>query len=147
MSTKAFVTESNMIEGIHRPPTEYEMSEHERFTAQPDMTIEQLERFVSIYQPDARLRDAPGLDVRVGNHIPPKGGQNIRISLEILLDCIADMSPYEAHVAYETLHPFTDGNGRSGRALWAWHMNQIHDNHPPTFLHQFYYQALQGARK
>ena len=40
-------------------------------------------------------------------------------------------------------HPFTDGNGRSGRALWLWQMN----NHAPFgFLHTFYYQTLENSR-
>ena len=45
---------------------------------------------------------------------------------------------------YETLHPFMDGNGRSGRILWAWQM--IEHNIAPGlslgFLHAYYYQTL-----
>jgi len=60
--------------------------------------------------------------------------------------------PYLIHHAYETLHPFMDGNGRSGRILWACQM-LAHDYSPGLalgFLHCFYYQALshgQGRAK
>ena len=55
-----------------------------------------------------------------------------------------DATPYDIHRRYETLHPFMDGNGRSGRILWAWQMIH-HDIRPGLslgFLHAFYYQTL-----
>ena len=102
------------------------------------VTVEELERFVRIYQPNARLRDEAGLDVRVGKHIPPRGGPEIRKQLESLLERAPNMSAWVTHTEYETLHPFTDGNGRSGRMLWAWQMR----DYPLGFLHHFYYQTL-----
>lgn len=142
--TYDFVTESNRIEDIHREPTDAEIDEHERFIALDRIAVADLEQFVSVYQPDARLRDMPGLNVRVGNHYPPPGGPEIRPALEALLTDMSD--PYTTHVRYETLHPFTDGNGRSGRALWAWQMMNAHGRIPLGFLHTFYYQSLSGAR-
>ena len=53
-------------------------------------------------------------------------------------------TPFGIHLRYETLHPFMDGNGRSGRILWAWQMLH-HDIAPGIrlgFLHAFYYQTL-----
>lgn len=52
------------------------------------------------------------------------------------------MSPFTTHLRYESIHPFSDGNGRSGRALWLW---QMKGRAPLGFLHQFYYQTLAAS--
>lgn len=140
-----FVQESNRIEGIHRDPLWNEVYEADRFLHLEEVTVQELEEFVSIYQPGARLRRSPGMNVRVGRHIPPSGGYLIEGILRDLLDDIdaVRVDPWTAHCRYETLHPFTDCNGRSGRILWAWQMG------PEAaldlgFLHAFYYQTLQN---
>lgn len=148
MRTIDKVRESNRIEGILREPTDAEIKAHEQLMAVEHISVVDLVRFVSVYQPNARLRDMPGLNVRVGNHFPPAGGPHI---VEQLHDLLADAngnkySPHQIHVQYETLHPFTDGNGRSGRALWYWMMvgNPLDGL---GFLHAFYYQTLSEQRK
>lgn len=137
-----FVVESNLIEGITREPTPAELSEHERFMGLDKVTIKELERFVGVYQPNAVLRDKIGLNVRVGSYYPPQGGIGIRNTLNNLLDICEKVGAYETHLAYESLHPFTDGNGRSGRQLWAWQTQDL----SLGFLHRFYYQTLNEMR-
>jgi Fic family protein len=108
------------------------------------ISIRELQTFVSVYQPDAVLRDSVGLDVRVGRHFPPLGGPAIVDNLNAIIkdahrgsDVWKDS--YHIHQRYETLHPFTDGNGRSGRMLWLWMIQYA----PLGFLHTWYYQSLQ----
>jgi len=143
---ESFIKESNKIEGIDGDPTESQIAEHERFINVKVITIDEIIKFVNVYEPNAVIRDKSNLNVMVGNHKPPEGGQNIIYSLQNLLDQINDLSPFDFHAAYESLHPFTDCNGRSGRALWAWMMFKKEGVRPNQFLHPFYCQSLEYYR-
>lgn len=140
---REFVAESNRIEGIG-VVQEHEVKAHFDFMNVQHPTINDLEEFVFKIC-GKRIRALDGMNVLVGSHVPPLGGSQIVEDLKNLLVSIhaGHLGPYEAHIAYETLHPFMDGNGRSGRVLWAWQM--IHLGLDPfalPFLHRFYYQTL-----
>lgn len=137
-----FVRESNRIEGILRSPLKRELGATELFLALRAPRILDLEGLVSSLQPDARLRDGGHLNVRVGNHIAPRGGAAVVERLAELLAAMPTGDPWTLHCAYEHLHPFTDGNGRSGRAIWAWMMTRRQEGLPLGFLHHWYYQTL-----
>lgn len=140
-----FVGESNRIEGIYRDPTQEEVSYTNLFLRSSNITVYELSCLVKVYQPDALLRHKFGMDVIVGEHMAPKGGPDIYIDLCKLLDLVHSkkLTPFEIHVQYEHLHPFTDGNGRSGRALWLWSMIRQKKSYSLGFLHTFYYQSLE----
>ena len=154
-----FVRESNRIEGIRRDPYPHELAAHTRLLKADALTVTAIESFVASATRNvdgglhkysmhgAPIRKAPGMDVRVGNHLPPKGGPDIVRQLRDLLAAISErsMTPREAHIHYERLHPFMDGNGRSGRAIWLWQMGGI-ERAPLGFLHHFYYQSLEARQ-
>lgn len=62
-------------------------------------------------------------NVRVGGRICP---HHVQVP-ELMQEWIeafwdeSDLSPKEMHVLFEHIHPFRDGNGRTGRMLMWWH--------------------------
>lgn len=147
ISDYEFVKESNLIEGITREPTQQELEEHRRFVELSEVSVQDLVKFVSIYQPNARLRDKPHIPgVRVGSHIASPSGPEILKRLEaIVLSANSGSNLFITHQMYEKLHPFTDGNGRSGRVLWAWQMIKARGCLGLNFLHTWYYQSLEAV--
>jgi hypothetical protein len=144
-----FVAESNRIEGIHGLPSVDDVRAHVALLSEPELTIEVVATFVRAVG-GAPLRNRLGMDVRVGPHLPPRGGVAVEASLrQTLADINAGLrTPFEAHCAYEELHPFMDGNGRSGRAIWAWHMLSVgKDPLALPFLHRWYYDSLDYIRQ
>lgn len=145
-----FVAESNRIEGITEV-RDGEVEAVERLLRESAVTMPRMLWLVERFQPDARIRDRAGLNVYVGGHYPPPGGPEIVTMLREILEDVnaARIDPHEAHRRYESLHPFTDGNGRSGRALWLWQMVEAHGLENALalpFLHRWYYQSLAAGR-
>lgn len=67
---------------------------------------------------------SPGRPLEEARFVPPPPGDQLRAEVEALLDWIADPPPLPtvvqaamAHYQFESLHPYSDGNGRLGRLL------------------------------
>lgn len=144
----AFIRESNKIEGYHRVVTDRELEAATAFLQLETITVKDMETIVNVFAPGAKLRDKSGMDVRVGDYVAPAGRAQIREDLIMLLDLtVNETSPHFTHHQYETLHPFMDGNGRSGRMLWLWMMLREGIYVPERlFLWTWYYQSLEASR-
>jgi hypothetical protein len=114
-----FVRINNTLSGIQRNPTIEEIAAHRGLLAANALRVENLEIFVAHITTGARLRsevdvgiDSSGLLVRV----------EPRADLATILAAArtAVVTPQRLHRLYTLLHPFTDGNARSGRALLLW---------------------------
>ena len=142
-----FITESNMIEGILRPPTPQEIEAAEKFMANDCQTAITLGDMQAVFAPGKPIRERAGMDVYVGNYQAPPGGPNVIANLNRICRAAREyVHPYKVHVRFEKLHPYLDGNGRTGRMLWAWAMqNNGQDPFALSFLHRFYYQTLEHS--
>jgi hypothetical protein len=150
-----FVIESNRIEGIEGA-TGGEVIAFEHFIGLDTLYLGDVLNLLNRFAPGHLIRTGVGQDVYVGNYKAPAGGPNIMLTLaeiigrvEMWKQGLAHASPLNVHRDFEKLHPFTDGNGRVGRAIWAWQMlhalpgtRELRVGLSLGFLHEFYYQTL-----
>jgi len=150
-SLREFIEDSNAIEGIFGTVSDLTLGTYIDFITKPDISSDDLCEFVSVIEPTAQLRSRSGMNVTVGNHFPLAGGMAVVYSLiDLLASSDVCYDPFLFHIQYEKLHPFTDGNGRSGRAIWLRMMQRIHGERGGLrmpFLQKFYYQTLDYLSK
>lgn len=92
------------------------------------------------------IRSKPGTSLRnaaSGAHVytPPEGRDVIRAKLENWLEFVTGASNLDplvrvaaAHYQFEAIHPFPDGNGRTGRILNNLHLVELHLLDTPILL-------------
>jgi hypothetical protein len=151
MTIADFIRESNRIEGIMRDPTPMEIDATAMFLEKREISVPEICALQEVYAPDRPIRDRVGMNVRVGHYTAPLGGRSIVVELMTIVGRLNKAkpglydNPWLQHVEFERLHPFMDGNGRTGRTLWAWQMCRIgRDPFALPFLHRFYYQTLEN---
>ncbi len=147
------IKESNLIEGID-DPKEITQSEFAWYMLrnQAELThgvICQVQKMITRNQTDllphqrGYYRDMSKVNVIVGDHRPPMWHMVPGLMDNWLLD-YKTLGPWEAHRRFESIHPFVDGNGRTGRMLMWW--QEIKDGKEPTMLlnanKQEYYKSL-----
>jgi cell filamentation protein, protein adenylyltransferase len=101
------------------------------------------------------------MQVRVGPYLPPPPGEVSGMMFELLAWWNAQarkLSPVLSsailHYRFEAIHPFADGNGRTGRALALWELyRRGFDTHHIFSVDEYYwedrpryYEALQQVR-
>lgn len=102
------------------------------------------------------------IGVRVGKHVPPAVADVSPLMFELLewwntkaVGCSAVLSSAILHYRFEHIHPFADGNGRTGRALALWELyRRGFDSHHIFSVDEYYwenrpayYEALDEVRR
>ncbi len=87
--------------------------------------------------------------VRVGPHIPPAAAEVSGLMFELLqwwngksVELSPVLSSAILHYQFEWIHPFADGNGRTGRALALWELyRRGFDSHHIFSVDEYYWEA------
>jgi len=135
-----FAKESNRIEGIINAEANERMFEKlEAFLKFRELTAVR----VCGFNEWGKLRHKEGMNVRIDGRQCLPGGDSLKHQFALIIHTLSERSAFVNHVDFERLHPFTDGNGRTGRAIWLWQMvNQHNYDLSLGFLQKWYYQSL-----
>ncbi len=92
------------------------------------------------------------IQVRVGRHVPPPAADVSGLMFELLewwnresIQLSPVLSSAILHYRFEHIHPFADGNGRTGRALALWELyRRGFDSHHIFSVDEYYWEDRPG---
>jgi len=114
-----FTRVNNHMAGIMREPTAAEVGAHRGLLAVNSLRVENVELFVHHISPGTSLRDACDAESSTKTD-----RADLRADLSIILTAARMRSapPDRLYRLFRMVRPFTDANGRCGRALWMWQL-------------------------
>lgn len=139
--TREHVRQSNLIEGFDDPEVDkasflaWDWLRRKRVITHE--VIQELNRRLTAHQPElddmwrGTYRSRSRVRVYVGDNAGAEPVMVDRLMDNWLLDWL-NMPPKQAHIRFESIHPFIDGNGRTGRMLMWWH--EKHIGQKPTLI-------------
>lgn len=153
--TQKHIHESNLIEGFDDPEVDKEsFLAWDWLRRQKVITHEvicELNRRLTAHQTDlddmwrGTYRSRSRVRVSVGNTAGANPAMVDRLMDNWLLD-VLQLEPKQAHIRFENIHPFIDGNGRTGRMLMWWREQKL--GRKPTLITkedvQSYYQWFEA---
>lgn len=133
------IRHSNLIEGIN-DKNEDEISKFAwAWLCQQEMinqpTLLELHRLITCRQLGTEAGKYRDVMVQVGGHIPPApmvAQGEMYGWIKDIMENWKDLDPKWMHVRFEKIHPFIDGNGRTGRMLMWWHEKKL--GRTPTLI-------------
>lgn len=123
---REYVRESNAIEDVHEESAIDEtVDAWECLTGEDELThevVKTVHRHILKNRQPRIAGEYRDVQVYVGDRRPPPPVV-VESEMEKLLswEPVDPLAAIEWHVAFERIHPFADGNGRTGRLLYLWH--------------------------
>lgn len=156
-----YIHESNLIEGYDDPEFDKQSMKAWKFLERQKSidraVVQTLQKTIVESQEDLTDMERGSyryVQVWVGNHQPPNALRVPELMEQWLFDLHMTIDhpepgenhPKQMHKSFEYIHPFVDGNGRTGRMLMWWH--EIKLGKPPTLIlnseKQDYYKWFQS---
>ena len=97
-------------------------------------TVADIRNLGRLVEPDKNAQGFRSIGVRVGSRLCPKAEMVPRMVARLVAHG-EKLAPLEFYKEFEEIHPFVDGNGRTGKILLAWRRHTWDDpEFPPADL-------------